>query len=193
MEKLLDLFHRIAPLSPTLQQEIVSILQVREVRKKDIILRKGQVAQMIYFVETGLVRCYYHLKEKERTSWMMRESDIFLSIFSFFSREPSFEIIEAMEDGVFYGISYDQLRSLYTSHKEFNYHRAEILQRYYLESEKRNNMRMLPAYDRYKFLLDNQPDLVGRVPDKYLASYLGISVGTFSLQRQKFARSARKR
>lgn len=188
METLFDLFNQIAPLSENLHEYIQTTLKRKEVRRKTALLDEGQTAKHICFLEQGLVRGYYSYKEKEYTSWLMKEGDIFLSVQSFFFQEPSEEMIETLEDSIIYFITYDQLQFAYSKFPEFNYHRAAILENYYAQSERRHKMRTKPALDRYKYLMSHHSDLIGRLPDKYLASYLGVTTGTFSYEKGRFAK-----
>lgn len=188
MESLFKLFNQIEPLSVELTDYLETTLKRKEVGKRSTLLDEGQTAKYIYFIEQGLVRGYYHFKNKEYTSWLMKEGDIFLSVQSFFFQEPSEEIIETLEDAVIHYITYDQLQFAYSKFPEFNYHRAVILENYYAQSEKRHKMRTKPALDRYKYLMDNHADLMGRVSDKHLASYLGVTTGTFSYEKGRFAK-----
>lgn len=193
MEKLFEKFDRIKPLSSELKTYILSILVRKTYRKRDIILQEGQTAKYIYFIESGLVRSLKYKKGRQRTGWFMKEGDFFVSVRSFFSQTPSVETIEAMEDCVLYCISFEQLERIYRDFDEFNLHGRIILQYYYSLSEKRNDMREQPAIDRFEFLMDDQPELVGRVRDKDLASYLAMAPETFSLQKSKFAKRKARR
>jgi CRP/FNR family transcriptional regulator, anaerobic regulatory protein len=188
METLLKLCNQIAPLSPALTEYLENKLKRREVGKRTKLLDEGQTAKYIYFLEEGLVRGYYHDGNKEYTSWLMKEGDFFLSVQSFFFQEPSEEIVETLEDAVFQCLTYEELQFAYSEFREFNLHRAVILENYYAQSEKRHKMRTKPALERYKYLMDHHADLIGRVPDKYLASYLGVTPGTFSYEKGRFAK-----
>ena len=188
METLLKLCNQISPLSAELTEYLENKLKRKEVGKRTKLLDEGQTAKYIYFLEKGLVRGYYHYGNKEFTSWLMKEGDFCLSVQSFFYQEPSEEVIETLADTLLYYITYDELKSAYSKFPHFNYHRATILENYYAQSEKRHKMRTKPALDRYKYLMDHHAELIGRVSDKHLASYLGVTTGTFSVEKRKFAR-----
>jgi CRP-like cAMP-binding protein len=191
MERLFEKFDQIKPLSSELKAYILSILTRKTYRKKEIILQEGTTAKYIYFIEKGLVRSLKYKRGKERTGWFMKEGDFFVSVISFFSQIPSLETIEAMEDCIVYCISYEQLEKIYREFPDFNLHGRVILQYYYQLSEKRNDMREQPAIDRFEFLMDDQPELVGRIRDIDLASYLAMEPETFSVQKSKFAKRKR--
>jgi len=193
MDQLFLLFDRITRLSPELRNYIRSVLVKKIVKKKEIILQEGQVPKYIYFIEKGAVRSFRHKKGRERTSWIMKDGDLFVSVGGFFSQTPTGETIEALEDCVLYGITYEQLNRAYREFPEFNLHGRIILQHYYEMSDKRTEMREQPAFDRFEFLMTYQPDLVGRIPEKLLASYLGMAPETFSVQKSKFAKKNKKK
>ena len=186
MDRLFLVFDNIRPLSPALRDYIERSVIRKVIKKGEIILREGEIAKNIYFIEEGIVRSLRHKKGNERTSWIMKEGDLFVSVGSFFSQTPSSEIIEALEDCVLYCISYEQLEKAYEMFPEFNLHGRVILQYYYQLSEKRNEMREQPTIDRVEFLMTDQPDLVGRISDKILASYLVMAPETFSSKKSKY-------
>jgi len=189
MEELFRLFDFIHPLSPELKDYLISLLTPLSYRKKSVILEEGQVADRIYFIERGLVRSVRFEKGKEKTAWIMKEGDVMLSVESFFGQIPSLERIEALEDCELQSITHGQLYEAYLKYPEFNLHRAVILEKYYPQSEARNRMRQMKARDKFEYLMMTQPELITRksVSDKLLASYLGVTPGTYSLQKSRFA------
>jgi len=187
MEKLFRLFDAIRPLSPELKTYLLTMLVSMEFKKKEIILQSGETANRIYFIEKGLVRSVRFEKGRERTAWFMKEGDIIVSVESFFCQTPSLETIEALEDCHFHSITREQLYSAYERFPEFNLHRAVILEKYYPLSEARARVRQLKAKDKFEHLMHTQPELVTRVPDKMLASFLGVTPGTYSFQKNGFA------
>lgn len=188
MDQLFLRFDEIKPLSAELRERIQSILIKKIIQKKDILLREGDTARYIYFIEKGLVRGYRLKKGKQKTSWIMKEGDIFLSIRSFFSQKPSKDTIEALEECIIHYISHEQLEQLYAEFPEFNLHGRKILEYYYELSEDRYEMRDQPTIERFEFLMTYHPELITRVPDKILASYLNMTPENFSAQKSKFAR-----
>lgn len=91
-----------------------------ELKKKSLILKQGQVSQCIYFIKQGFVRAYYDKGNSTFTNWFMGSGDIIISVYSFFSRKPSFENIEALEDCTLQSITWQQLQQLYQTFPEFN-------------------------------------------------------------------------
>ena len=91
-----------------------------------------------------------------------------------------------MEDCTLIGIGYDELQNMYKKFHEMNFIARVLTEKYYTLSEQRlYSIRMLRAPERYKYLMDNFPELVQRVPSKYLASYLSVSEETLSRIKSK--------
>ena len=114
----------------------------------------------------------------------MKEDDFLISVKSFYLQEKSIENIEAIEDCSLYFISFEKLKSLYLKYHSFSIIGTVLTQQYYIRSEDRLfNLRKNSALLRYKFLLENHPDIILRSPNKHIASYLGITEETFSRLR----------
>ena len=146
-----------------------------------MLLAQDQICKNIYFVSRGLVRCYYLLDATEVSSWFMKEGDVIVSVESFYTQQPSNEIMQALEECELYYISYDELQYVYKHYPEFNFIGRVLIEGYYMLSERRLfSLRMQKASERYRYLLDYHPELILRVPSKFLASYLGITEETLS-------------
>jgi CRP-like cAMP-binding protein len=181
MTELLSFLSSIHPLSPELRAHLESILRVQECKKKELLLEIGQVCRNIYFVESGLFRCYYLNKAKEVCSWFMKEGDVIASVGSFYRQRPSYERIQALEASKAYYISFDQLQEIYIRYPEFNYHGRVLTEKYYqLWDERLYLLQMDRVKERYLYLLEHHPELESRVPRRDLASWLGITLETLS-------------
>ena len=188
MQTLFHIFDSIQPLEPELKEYIQSHLKRKAISRGEIVLQEGQISRNIYFIEQGLVRAFRHHKNKDKTIWLMKENDIFLSVGSFFSQKPATETIEALEDSILHSITFHQLQYAYKHFPAFNLHRAIILEKYYELSESRDHMRTQANTEKYKYLMTHQPELVGRVHDIHLASYLGIARSTLAREKVRFTK-----
>jgi len=181
MEELLKYLESIHPMTDGLKLYLASILKVKHLPKKSYLLKAGHVCRNIYFIGEGLLRCFYIKENHEVCSWFMKERDVIASVESFFMQKESYESIETLEDCVLYYVSYDELQYLYRNFSEFNFIGRVLVEKYYMLSEQRlYSLRMQRSQDRYNFLLQHFPELILRVPAKYLASYLGITEVTMS-------------
>ncbi|MES1226142.1 MAG: Crp/Fnr family transcriptional regulator [Bacteroidota bacterium] len=181
MEQLLNFLHSIYPLSPALREHLTGIIQLKTTSRKHLLLKAGHICRHIYFIQKGLVRCYYIKDNAEVCSWFMKEGDVIVSVRSFFSQAESYEWIETLEPCELHYISYEELEFIYKQFPEFNYTGRAILQRYYSLSEERLfSMRLQRAAERYQYLFTHEAELIQRVPAKDIASYLGITEETLS-------------
>lgn len=186
MERLIEFLNSVYPLSDRLTDYLLQNLQAATIEKKKMLLEKGRVCKNVFFIEHGMVRCFYLLDEKEVCSWFMKEGDVVISIESFFKQAPSYESIQALEDCTVFYISYEQLMYVYQTFIEFNFVGRILTERYYILSEQRlYSLRMHKATERYKELIENSPEIIKRVPSTYIASYLGISLETLSRVKRK--------
>lgn len=176
MENLIAFLNSIHPLSEKLRDYLLDHLKLKEITKKEYLLKAGRRCEHIYFIQSGLVRCFYMNRSVEVSSWFMKEGDVIISVESFFQQKPSYEYLQALEDSVLYYISYQELQFIYREFPEFNFIGRILTEKYYALSEQRlYSIRMKTGPERYKFLMDNFPELILRVPSKFLASYLGIT------------------
>jgi CRP-like cAMP-binding protein len=194
MEPLFQLLNSIKQLSPELVDYLNQHLQTKEVKAKDLLLKSGQICRNICFVEKGLFRCYYEKDGKEVCTWFMKEFDVIVSVTSFFTQEQSYENIQALEDSVVHYISRDELYSAYEKFPEFNYVGRELLTKYYLLSEERLVcIRNSTGIQKVAFLYKHYADLVERVEQQYLASYLDMTPEYFSTCKKAYLEMINKK
>ena len=178
---LLQTINNINILSAGLQERIKHYLIEESFPKKTLLLKEGQVSQRIYFIKKGFIRAYYHKENEKFTSWFMGDGEIIISVYSFFSRKPSFEYIEILEDSILQSINWDQLQSLYNDFPEFNLTGRLITEQYYIRSEERViNLQTLSARQRYENLLNTYPGILQKASLGQIASSLGVKQETLS-------------
>lgn len=188
MEKLLQLLNGIEPLSPVLQNHLKSILKRNTFKKRSYLLQSGQISNSVHFMETGLARCFYDNGTQEINIWFMDAGNVIISVESFLRQIKSYQYIQAMEECITWSVSYAELQDVYHRFPLFNLHRAVLLEKYYVESEKRQRMLSLnTATERYALLMETQPQLILKLPAKYVASYLNIDEAYFSKIKAKYA------
>ena len=183
---LLNTLNSITILSEDLQNQIKAYLAEETFNKKSILLKAGQVSQRIYYIKKGFIRAYYYKGNNEFTSWFMGEGEIIVSVYSFFSRKPSFESIEVLEDCVLQSVNWDQLQSLYKNYPEFNQTGRIITEQYYIRSEERTiSLQTLNAKQRYEKLLLDYPGILQKASLGQIASFLSIKQETLSRIRSR--------
>jgi CRP-like cAMP-binding protein len=189
MNSFKDLFAVVSavhPLRQELMKALAPLLKVQKVKAGTIILREGEMANYVYFIRKGLLRAFHFEEGNDITSWIMKELDLMLSVYGFFTRQPSQDSIEALEDCELVYFDHDTLDYFYEKFVEFNINGRKLTEKYYVLSEQRTILlRNHNATERYQYMLDHYPEIVKRVQLQHLASYLGMSKETLSRIRKK--------
>ena len=182
-----DVLLKMGALSASLQEAIVANSKLLSVKKRDCLLSYGQKSDSIYFIVNGAVRIYYLNSDgAETNTWFLFENEIIISVYSFFTSQPSFEYIEALENCILIEVKKERLEWLYQNFVEFNIVGRRLTEVYYVRNEAQANaLRMLSAKERYFQLINNYPALLQRVSLTHISSYLGISRETLSRIRKK--------
>ncbi len=174
--------------SEDLFEELSPYLSIKELKKDEYFLKEGQTCKQLAFIEKGLVRIYYLHDGKEITKCFCRENSITCSYSSMISQEPSNCAIQALEDATLITLSYSSLQELYKKNMFWQQMgRIAGEQEYIVEENHNRSMRDLSASERYKHILDNDSELLQRVPLNHLASYIQVAPETLSRIRKKFA------
>jgi CRP-like cAMP-binding protein len=85
-------------------------------------------------------------------------------------------------------ITFDDLENLYIKFPEFNFVVRKLLQKYYRDAEGRAYIaRLTNAETKYRHFIRNHSHLANRIPLKYIASFLGITLETLSRVRKKIS------
>jgi CRP-like cAMP-binding protein len=174
---LLQTLNFIRPLSGGLQERFASCLVEETYPKRHILLSPGQTCRKVWFIVKGLTRAYHYTeKEKECTTWFMREGDLMISVYSFYTQQPSRETIEILEECTLQSITWTQLQAIYADFPEFNFIGRLVTEKYYIASEQRSMLlRNGTAIERYHLLLQQHPDIIHRVPLWVIASHLNVT------------------
>ena len=190
MEKLLLFLHSIYPLSPGLEDYLREKIRYRVIKKREYVLKAGHVDRFIYFITSGLLRAFYDKDDQEVSSWFMKEGDVIVSIESFYDQQKSYESIQAIEDTELFFIDFDELEYAYREFAEFNFIGRVLTIKYLkLWSRQLYSLRMRSAAERYEWLMEHYPELILRVPAKFIASYLDITEVTLSKIKHNGVRS----
>ena len=189
LEPLYKIINSIRPMTDSLREALDASFEIVEVPKRTMLQAEGQTSNYIYVIIKGLLRMYYVKDGEEVCSRFIDEQHLLaMSVSSFYSRQPGYEYIETLETSVIGKIHYDKLQILYRDFIEFNYTARIITERFYVRSEERLFLlRKQTAEERYLFFSEKYPDLMQRIPLKYIATYLGLTLETLSRIRKKLS------
>ncbi len=171
--------------SSPLREEVGQILRPSVFPKGSILLHAGQVASSLYVIEKGIIRAYKPMANLSdmTTTWMAGEGEIACATESFYFRKPAAEILETLEECTVYSIAYQDFRYLASNHLSFANLMTDFLAAALAGCERRVElMKTVPVEARIdRYLTDRfYPCFLRKVPDHYIASYLGTTPSTFS-------------
>lgn len=167
-------------------RDFMSYWHPLEITKGEFISEAGKVENYFYYVEKGVLRAYFIKDGQDRSVGFTYDGDYSGAYDSFLTRKPSLFYLEALTDCKLYRISKSDLELMYDKHKDverwgrlFN---QEIL---FKKGFHEINVLSYTAEERFERLLRESPHMIQLVPQKHLASYLGMSAETFSRLRKK--------
>lgn len=179
----------IYPLSPQAEEYANQHSFPHRLRKGELLVTSGEVCSAIYYVKRGILRGYVKEGIKDITTWITGETELVSSISSFDLQIPAVENVQAIEDCDLVGLTWENMEYLYNNHPEVNIIGRKILQKYYRDAEERAFIaRLTEATSKYKRFIATKSDMLNRVPLKFIASYLGMTLETLSRIRSKLSR-----
>lgn len=162
------------PLDPMVIETAKGYFTSFDFKKGQLILRKGQVCQHLYFLQKGLIRCF--IPDDQRTLWCEFENNFFFVPHSFFNQLPTTESLICLEDCEGVRISYTHLEKLFRENHQWAQWGIGFMKEQYLKIETiYTSLLYRSATERYHTLLQAQPDVLQRVPLQYIASFLGVT------------------
>jgi len=163
-----------------------------EVPAKTILLEEGKISQSYIFIEKGCVRLLFNIDGGDKTVQFFFENEGLTSFESFVNNTPSLFTIETIEPSVVYLLPKPYVIQLMNELSR----EADFLQIILQTSGRRQThyinefvsfIRDTPE-ERYQRLLNERPHIVQRVPQHYIASYLGVSTVHLSRIKSKLAK-----
>lgn len=165
---------------------LTNILVPMRFEKGELILGEGEVSKYIYYIKKGFLRQFYFKNGKDLTEHLSFEGDLVQCIESFYKQEPTILQIEAMENSLVYGISYEKIEELSKQDCNLGIFYRKILERSLILSQKKaNRLRFEDAQNRYRLLKAEQPEAIRRAPLNAIASLLQMTPETLSRVRAR--------
>jgi CRP-like cAMP-binding protein len=176
MESLITYLQLIQPLSIEAVQAIMEVCSTLQIKKGRDLQSIGQTCRTIYFLEKGAARIYYFKDGTDVTEYFAFESSLIARVESLFTGKPSRKGIQILEDSDIIAINAIALSGLYNPFPEIERLMRKITEAGYVETVNRlESLQFHSAEERYNSLVQEHPEIVQRVPQKLIASYLGIT------------------
>ncbi|MBC6493061.1 Crp/Fnr family transcriptional regulator [Flavihumibacter stibioxidans] len=168
-------------MSPEQFLKLSGYFTVRHFDRRTAVVKSGEVDHFFNYIIKGVARKYILAGKKEITLQLSTENHFIHSELSFHTGKPSECIVEAIEPCVFLSLHKDDLEKLYVEMPELNKLARIIIGEMYIRKELRDLSHVrLNARERFLQYMHSNPDMLQRVPQKYIASFLNIKPETFS-------------
>lgn len=184
---LLENIRRYVDLSKVEADELTSIITTTRIKRRQFIIQPGFICHSRTYIVNGAFRVFYLDDDgKEHTVSIGIEDWFVTDFWSYINQEPATNYAEALEDSMIFQMQYKDIESLckkihplseyfrLTTEKAFAYSRRRVI----------SNISMT-AEQRYDIYAAKYPQIVHRVPQYVLASYLGMSPEFLSKIRKR--------
>ena len=171
------------------QDVIRAFLTPKKLRKRQYILQEGDVCKYIAYVENGALRAYT-ISEKgdEHIIQFALEGWLISDLYSFLTGEPATYNIDALEDAELVLISKSSYEELLKKLPKFEtYIRLQLTSAYIAMQRRLTSIISFSLEERYAYFNQLYPDIVSRVPQHMIASYMGLTAETLSRVRRRLA------
>lgn len=166
---------------------IKDYLTLKTFPKQTTLVDLGKVSQEVYFILKGCLRFYYITDDgREITGFVFQENMFAGSHDSFFNQVPSLQILETIEASEVLTLSFSGLSELYRKVPKMNEFVRKLLQhRFSVAQTVVASLIINKPEERYRQIIEQQPDLVNRIPLHVLATYIGITPVSLSRIRAR--------
>ena len=175
-------------LTPSEFEKITQQFVYKSLKKKEVLLQEGEVCRNAYFISRGCLRYFFNLEGEDKTGQFFFEGAWYTDFESYITGQPSSENIQALEASELLLLSRKSLLQLFDEIPKLERFGRLIAENAFLGVKARNNsfLNQTPE-ERYQTLLRESPKVISRIPQHYIASYLGIKPESLSRIRKRMA------
>lgn len=176
MKELLKYFSNYQELTLESRNAISLIAKDIHVKKNADLQSIGHTCKTIYFLKSGVARIHYFKNDIDITESFSFENNIVVRFESLFTGRPSKKGIQMLEESEVIAINSIELFILFDKYRDIERLFRKIFESALVDQVNRiESIQFHTAEERYNALIKESPDVLKRVPLKYIASYLGIT------------------
>ncbi len=176
MQALINFFSSIHPISNKAADAVCAIAKLTSLKKYAELQPIGHTCKTIYFLKSGLARIYYFKDDIDITESFSFENSIVVRFESLFNGQPSRKAIQVLEDSEVVSLDASKFFALFNEFPDLEKAFNNIVKNALIDNICRiESIQFHTAEERYNDLINEQPDVIKRVPLKYIASFLGIT------------------
>ena len=177
-------------ISEDIRQTLAEKIDVLQLKSGSVLLMPGQTCTHMYFVVSGGFVCRYfneNLEVPKTINFYLDDLHPFMAcVDSYFTQQPGSCELRAIRDSVVLSMSKKHLDALLPSHPALRqFYDSLVIQALVEENELKLKIISHNAEQLYRFLLDELPTVVRKVPSKYIAEFMGISAEWLSKLKRK--------
>jgi CRP/FNR family transcriptional regulator, anaerobic regulatory protein len=185
-EQFIHFIHHFVQPTPEQLQELLTFVSLEKHPKNHFLIKVGQTADKIYFVNQGIVRHFYMEGEEEGTVWFSFENDLVSEVQSFVNQQPSVHNILTLTEVEVLFMRYQDLQRLYAAHAVWERFGRLTTEQYLIRQIDRSyKLLFKSAKEKYEEFISRSPDILQNIPLHHIASYIGVSFETLSRIRAK--------
>ncbi len=186
--QLYNVVSRMLPLSQKEWDVFAECFIYRSVPRKFRLVAVGDVSREAYFINKGAARLFFEKEGEEISANFMFENNFVASLESFLLQVPSRQAIDTLEDCELLVLSKQRLEELIHKQPQFNLFSKAIAETAFIMLQRRASSFILDsAEERYMNMLQQRPEILERVPQHMIASYLGVTPVSLSRIRKRIS------
>lgn len=189
-EKVKTLIYNFQPLEEEEWQAFAEHLVFKQYSKGDFLVREGERANTIYYIESGITRSYFIHNSKEFTIDFHFGGEFVSPFYAIITGQPSITSVEVLQDVNVVELPYSKIAEGYKNSVRINNVGRKIAEMHYINRlQKEMDLISLTAEERYAKLMEKHPALVSVISVKHLSSYLGIHPESLSRIRKLYIKN----
>lgn len=189
IEQLRKSITKVVLLPPEHIDQLLSTVFPATLKKKQLLLKEGDICDFTCFIARGCVRYFHNIDGEEHTGQFFFENAWYTDYESFLTGKPSAQNIEALEATDLLILKKTDLYALYDANPRLERFGRLMAEQAYLGARRRNeSLTNQSPEERYLKLIQQRPKVFERIPQHYIASYLGIQPQSLSRIRKRLAR-----
>jgi CRP/FNR family transcriptional regulator, anaerobic regulatory protein len=162
---------------PDIEQVMNAFKEEIKFKNGEYFIQNGETVKGMGFILEGAFRYFYLSNEgEEKTCWASFQGDFITSISSLVRQQPTRENMQAMKDSTIVFAPKKDWDNLLNQNQNIKNIWLKSIEANYIGMEERvHNLIVFNAEQRYEWMCRNQSRFINEIPDKYIASMLGIT------------------
>tara|TARA_B100000212_G_C27209074_1_gene462172 strand:+ start:198 stop:779 length:582 start_codon:yes stop_codon:yes gene_type:complete len=185
---LIEHLSKVLPLANNELQSFISAFNPLFLKKGDCFIKEGQYKKRLGLIVKGCMYCYYNKDGEEIIDEFSLDYEFITDYYSYLTNTPIEKNVKCIEDTEMLVIDFDNLEKQFSNTQKFERMGRIIAENLFINWQQKAKSLMLDnAETRYLKLISKRADLIQRVPQYLIASYLSVKPETLSRIRKKIS------